>query len=599
MQHWPCNLFHQKNLRNPWLSSVAAKRLRFRMYRAAVAVLLIAAAAQFCHAAGSQRIGTQANVPVEISFTAEGSYDDPFRDVSLDVVLTQPDGTLLRVPAFWAGGNKWKVRYASPLTGVHRWRSESRPAGDTGLDGASGVVEIAPYRGDNRLFSHGPIRISADKRHFEYANRTPFFWLGDTWWMGLSKRLHWPEEFQQLAADRKQKGFNVVQIVAGLYPDMPPFDPRGANEVGFPWERDFARIRPEYFDAADQRLRHLVDQGITPCIVGAWGYFMPLMGVEKMKAHWRYLIARYGAWPVVWCAAGEANLPYYLAKGFPYDDREQVHCWTEVLRSIRTTDPWHRPLTIHPTAINRYTARHATDDVRLLDFDMLQTPHGQAEAAPVTVRAMRESFSAKPTMPVIDGEASYEMLGDNLPTAWTRAMFWLCLTNGAAGHTYGANGIWQVNRRGDPHGASPHGGNYGKIAWDEAMRLPGSEQVALGKKFFESLPWTQLAPIGGAAAWADEPANAPQQKKQLAPQSCGIGDELLVIYGLEPAAIAVSHLRPKATYRITLFDPVTGKQTSENDIAAGDNGTTALTAPRLDHDYVWLLERRQETRAGR
>ena len=56
--------------------------------------------------------------------------------------------------------------------------------------------------------------------------------------------------------------------------------------------------------------------GITPCIVGAWGYFMPWMGVEKVKAHWRYLIARYGAWPVVWCAAGEANLPWYLAEGF-------------------------------------------------------------------------------------------------------------------------------------------------------------------------------------------------------------------------------------------------------------------------------------------
>src|SRR5436305_2997197 len=100
--------------------------------------------------------------------------------------------------------------------------------------------------------------------------------------MGLSKRLVWPQEFKTLAADRRKKGFNVVQIVAGLYPDMPPFDPRGANEAGLPWEGaaagpsatpTFTRIRPEYFDAADLRLRYLVDQGISPCIVGAWGYF--------------------------------------------------------------------------------------------------------------------------------------------------------------------------------------------------------------------------------------------------------------------------------------------------------------------------------------
>ncbi len=65
---------------------------------------------------------------------------------------------------------------------------------------------------------------------------------------------------------------------------------------------------------------------------GAWGYFMPWMGVDKVKQQWRYLIARYGALPVVWCAAGEANLPWYLAKGFPFDDRKQVTQWTEVMR---------------------------------------------------------------------------------------------------------------------------------------------------------------------------------------------------------------------------------------------------------------------------
>ena len=36
---------------------------------------------------------------------------------------------------------------------------------------------------------------------------------GDTWWMGLTQRLRWPEDFQSLAADRVRKGFSVVQIV--------------------------------------------------------------------------------------------------------------------------------------------------------------------------------------------------------------------------------------------------------------------------------------------------------------------------------------------------------------------------------------------------
>ena len=111
-----------------------------------------------------------------------------------------------------------------------------------------------------------------------------------------------------------RKGFTVIQIIAGLYPDMPPFDPRGANEAGYPWEAEYARINPAYFDAADLRIRYLVESGLTPCIVACWGYFLPIMGVPKIKKHWRYLVARWGAYPVVWCLAGEGTMPYYLSK---------------------------------------------------------------------------------------------------------------------------------------------------------------------------------------------------------------------------------------------------------------------------------------------
>ena len=446
-------------------------------------------------------VKTQANVPAEIVFHATKAHADPFNDVSLDVLFTDPDGVQVRVPAFWDGGDVWKVRYASGRAGLHKYETSCSDPDDRGLNHVHGALEIVPYRGRNPLFKHGPIQVAPDKRHLEYADGTPFFWLGDTWWMGLAKRLHWPDEYQALTADRVKKGFTVIQIVAGLYPDMFPFDERGANEAGYPWEKNYARINPAYFDRADERIRYLVDQGISPCIVGAWGYFMPWMGVEKLERHWRNLIARYGALPVVWCGAGEANLPWYLAPNFPYDDRDQVHQWTEVLRFIRGADPFHRLLTIHPTAINFYTSRHATDDASLLDFDMLQTPHGEEGAAEVALKQTRESYAATPQMPVIDGEAAYEMLSDSLPTRWTRAMFWICMMNGAAGHTYGANGIWQNNRPGDPHGRSPNGPGYGKISSQDAMRLPGSGQLGMAKRLFEKYPWQRFRPHPEWAAY--------------------------------------------------------------------------------------------------
>lgn len=49
---------------------------------------------------------------IEVPFTASRTYADPFQDVTLDVVLTDPTNREFRVPAFWAGKNRWKARYA-------------------------------------------------------------------------------------------------------------------------------------------------------------------------------------------------------------------------------------------------------------------------------------------------------------------------------------------------------------------------------------------------------------------------------------------------------------------------------------------------------
>ncbi len=248
-----------------------------------------------------------------------------------------------------------------------------------------------------------------------HADGTPFFWLGDTWWMGLCDRLKWPDDFKALAADRREKGFNVVQIVAGLYPDMPAFDDRGRNEAGFPWEKDYSHIRPEYFDKADERLFYLADQGIVPCVVGAWGYHLPWMGVEKMKKHWRYLIARYGALPVVWCVAGEINLPYYLDKGFPKGGEKQTADWEDVIRYVRKVNAFGRLVTVHPTGLPPLSGRALYKDQELLDFDMLQTGHGGREVLAPSIRTLRTSYESKPTMPVVNGEVCYEALLDRIP----------------------------------------------------------------------------------------------------------------------------------------------------------------------------------------
>src|SRR5688572_28357782 len=187
------------------------------------------------------------NCVAEWAYSSGKAYGDPFNEVELNVVVTDPQGNEQTVPAFWSGDQNWRVRYSPLQVGRYHYRTECSDSGNASLHGQEGEVEVTPYTGDNPLLRHGPLQIAADRRHFEHRDGTPFLWLGDTWWMGLCRRLNWPDEFQQLTADRVAKGFTVIQIVAGLYPDMQPFDDRGRNEAGFPWEEGFTRINPAYF----------------------------------------------------------------------------------------------------------------------------------------------------------------------------------------------------------------------------------------------------------------------------------------------------------------------------------------------------------------
>ncbi len=450
-----------------------------------IAFLIPSAPAQ-----AEMRLQTTANRVVEGTFNSPKTYDDPFNEIELDVVVTSAAGTSQKVPAFWAGGQTWRFRYAGSEPGLYHFRTECSDPANSSLQGAQGTIEIGAYRGANPFYQHGFVRVAGDHTHFEHADGTPFHWFADTWWMGLCQRLHWPEDFKTLAADRVAKGFNVVQIVAGLYPDMPAFDERGANEAGFPWARDYSRIQPEYFDAADRRIAWLGDSGIAPCIVGGWGYHIPWLGVERMKKHWRYLVGRYGAYPVFWCLAGEGVMPYYLSKTKAEEGQFQKRSLTTLAAYVRQIDPYHHAVSIHPSDM----ARNQLDDPSLIDFDMLQTGHGDRGSIPGTIKLVRASRAARPTMPTINAEVCYEGILGTCFADVERFMVWSCLLSGAAGHTYGANGIWQVNEPGKPYGNSPGGNSWGSTPWPEAAQLPGSFQTGLARKFFDRYDWWRFEP---------------------------------------------------------------------------------------------------------
>lgn len=530
-------------------------------------------------------VSTEANKIAEITLKAKRKYTDPFNQVTLDAVFTDPSGKTFKVPGFWAGGNIWKVRYASAVTGTHTFITVSSEGSDKGLQGVTGTIIVNPYSGANLLYQHGALKIADDKRHFAYADNTPFFWLGDTWWMGLTKRLRYPEDVKLLASDRIKKGFNVVQIIAGLYPDMPAFDPRGENEAGLPWDTAYTAIRPAYFDDADKKIFYLADQGIVPCIVGAWGYHLPWLGVEKMEKHWRYIIARWGALPVVWCAAGETTMPFYLSKTKKDDEEWLRKEWTNVIEYLKQTDPYHRIVSTHAAHHDR-TTRLSITKPELLDFDMHQSGHGNNPAK--QAQQALDGWRGQPVMPVMSGESRYEALAipDPLPASAPRQAFWAHTVNsGLAGHTYGANGIWQLNGIDKPYGKSPGGNNWGITPWNEAMKLPGSTQIGAARALIESIPkWNTFEPKPeGITAWSGKDT---------------------AVYAVTAAAAGLAYLPSPGTIKLRLpatgakytgywFDPVAIKKLEPFALVPDSAGDVSAASPATQQDWVLVLTKNE------
>ena len=543
------------------------------------AVTATAIAGSVGSAAGEDRAATT-GTPTEWSYSSGKQYDDPFNQVEVDAVVTLPSGGEERIPGFWAGGSTWRVRYAPPAPGTYKVRSVCSDAKNRDLHDQQLTLRAEAYAGSNPHYKRGPLKIGADGRHFEHADGTPFFWLGDTWWMGLCKRLPWPDGFETLTADRMHKGFTMVQIVAGLYPDMPWMDERGANEAGFPWDKEFTRINPAYFDMADVRIQYLADHGLAACIVGFWGYFIPLMSLEKAKKHWRYLVARWSAYPVVWCLAGEGTMPYYLSKTKEQDAEVQKHGLTELARYVRSIDPHHHPITIHPSN----AARACVDDPSVIDFDMLQTGHSDRASVPNTIETINRELAASPRMPVLIGEVDYEGIQEASRQEVQRFMFWSALLSGTGGHTYGANGIWQVNTREKPYGLSPHGHSWGGPAWDIAAALPGSGQLGMAKGLLMRYSWWKLEPRPELID--------PRWSKQdyWKPFAAQIPGEVVIAF--TPASYSGAAFRnlKAGSYHAFFFNPADGSETEIGAITPDTDGSWKIAEVPIFQDWVVVLE---------
>ena len=105
-------------------------------------------------------LGEERTVPVwtatEFEFQSQKDWTDAqaFNDVTLDVAFTSESGTVLTVPAFWDGGEVWRVRFAPTEPGVWTYKTSCTPD-DVGLNGQTGRLKAVPYDGDLEIYRRG------------------------------------------------------------------------------------------------------------------------------------------------------------------------------------------------------------------------------------------------------------------------------------------------------------------------------------------------------------------------------------------------------------------------------------------------------------
>jgi len=339
------------------------------------------------------------------------------------------------------------------------------------------------------------LKVSADGRHFVYADKTPFFYLADTGWQLFHRLTRY--EADLYLADRASKGFTVIQAAAmpveGELNEPNPYgdvvlkdnDPTMPNEAYFE-HIDYIVGKAESLGLAIAMLPTWGDK-----VKKAWGPGPEIFNVENARIYGEWLGRRYKDNKIIWVLGGDRS---------PVGDEE---IWRAMAEGLRAGDGGRHLITFHGADKGRRGSSPFFHNEKWLDVNMYYSGH--AWASP-NYRGIARDYALTPVKPTFDGEPRYEnhpYIGDgsgfySKRKLWDKitranahqvreAAYWAMLA-GAAGHTYGCHDVWQFydyGRKSINHANTP---------WYQALQFPGAAQMGLMRRLFESRPWQMLVP---------------------------------------------------------------------------------------------------------
>ena len=515
----------------------------------------------------------------EIIVQSDKSFENPYTDVDVWASFMNDHGDSLVRPAFWDGGNTWKVRFAPPdSAGIWRWQIHSSVA-DDGLK-KSGEVHSVRYSGDHKLIKHGLLHMSAGKRNIVFADGTSMLLVGDTPWSMPYRAT--TEQVKIYARDRKTKGFNTALLIV-VQPDKNADGPdkrntiggfvRGFNDLS---EGHLNKLNPSYFETLDSMLSILHDHEILPVLAPlAHGYgwrgqqsLGPSATGGEYARFVRYLVARYGSRPACWLISldGNGDAPGVVPAG------ETLEQW----------DAYKQPTGLHYSPCDDFLATWAVNDSShcfhynrkhqaepWLDFQWAQTGHDGLHL----YHKVERMYDNTPVKAGMNGEPTYEMMSKGAHGIgwWQGEEAWNQLMHGGTmGVVYGAACLWQWKITSDEPGWEDW--TDAPYSWKDALNFEGAQYVGAVARAFDGFDFKDME-----RRW-DLTGN----KQPL------LAKEGVFYISYLPSGGAITIKEFPAHLPRYWFDPIKGMFHTEN--TKGNSGT--FVAPDTSQPWVFIAGNR-------
>ncbi|MGB8169484.1 MAG: DUF4038 domain-containing protein [Chthoniobacteraceae bacterium] len=478
--------------------------------------------------------------PHDFSFTAKTDAANPFM-VPFSATAKGPGGVVLNVPGFFDGDGTWKIRMSPTVEGAWSLVTKSEVKE---LDGRTADFTCVKNANSN---VHGVLRVDqAHPHHFIFDDGTRFFMQGyeyDWLWALDMDKPGVPTVEQSLDLIAKH-GFNYVILNSYAHDTKWREGKTGPDDYGpsllYPWEgtneqHDQSRMNLAYWQHYDRVMSALAERGIEAhMLIKVYNKQVkwPARGSDEEKLFFRWLVARYAAYPnVIWDFSKEAHNEKDL--GYKQD-------W---LKWIRENDAWHHLTTVHDDdAANDAGAYDDLTDFRADQHHGMQQGRNQHDM----ILWQRE----RRAWPVANVESDYE-----------------CGPGGVNEKTYGKaetpeetlRTLWEIAMAG---GYTAY--YYTYTAWDVIRPLDAPPGYAMMKHFGDFWRATEY--------WLLEPSD-----KLVSAGWClaNPGREYVAfLKTAQPFTLEITGA--KSPLEAEWFNPHTGKRTSAGTL---NNGTTKLTPP--------------------